>query len=611
MKKAALFLRHTFLDRTIVRTILVSYLLVNVLLLLLLGYLSIKDSTKMITEEIIRSSNKVMEQAALGLSFNLEESKRSLVMLAGNYSVITMMKEHDKIEIPNRLQHERNIAEIAHGVSTYQTLISDVLMIGKTGYINNLDGRKTLQWDFPFLTQDWVQDTFRAHREGSFFSIGVHKQDYYLETNFTRYNQPALSVVLQVKGYQGQTLGAVIANLDLGKINGMFEQSTYQNRGSIFLVDENRNIIVHKDSARIGETLEFPSEEKLYEQAAGHFTEKIDGTETLVIYQPTAVSGWKMIATVPMSDITAQSQPLKSNLARLLYLCLIANTLISLLITLRISLPVRRLLAALDRIGEDDSLYVKPREYRYRELNHIGNKFKELMGRIDLLIKQNYLTQISLKEEELKTLQSQINPHFLFNTLQQLQTEIVCGNTEESNHIVLSLSSLFRYSMKRSEEEVELEREINNVTDYLYILNKKYNGGISVSFRIPNRSVLRCRIPKLTLQPIVENAIRHGFGEHIREGKIRITAVSGRKGLLLVIADNGRGIEPSEVKRLNRHVNSQGQKSDNIGLYNVGQRIKLKYGEDYGIRIRSRPGKGTSISILLPIHGEPAFDRKE
>ncbi|MNZ76334.1 Sensor histidine kinase YehU [compost metagenome] len=381
----------------------------------------------------------------------------------------------------------------------------------------------------------------------------------------------------------------------------MFEQSTYQNRGSIFLIDENRHIIVHGDRERIGQTLEFPSEEKLYEQTSGHFTEKIDGIETLVIYQPTSVSGWKMVATVPMSDITSQAQPLKSNLGGLLYVCLIANTLISLLITLRISLPVRRLMSALDQMGEDDSLYVKPRDYRYRELNHIGNKFKELMGRIDLLIKQNYLTQISLKEEELKSLQSQINPHFLFNTLQQLQTEIVCGNTKESNHIVLSLSNLFRYSMKRIEEEVELERELSHVSDYLYILNKKYNDGITVSIQIPNSIIMSYKIPKLTLQPIVENTIRHGFGDHIRQGVITLMAVSGRRGLLLVIADNGKGIEKKRVDELNRHISNPSQNRDNIGLYNVNQRIKLKYGDAYGIRIRSREGKGTKISIHLPI----------
>lgn len=138
------------------------------------------------------------------------------------------------------------------------------------------------------------------------------------------------------------------------------------------------------------------------------------------------------------------------------------------------------------------------------------------------------------------------------------------------------------------------------MSDYLYILNKKYNNGIAVSFHIPNRDVLRCKIPKLTLQPIVENSIRHGFGDHVREGKLQILAVSGRKGLLIVISDNGQGMESAKVKTLSRHINSSTQKMDNIGLYNVSQRIKLKYGNEYGIQIHSRQAVGTRISILLP-----------
>lgn len=598
------FIQHTLFKRTIMRTILLSYLIVNILLLLLLGFLSIKDSTDMLTEEIVNSSNKVMEQAALGLSFNLEESKRSLVMLAGNYSVSRMMKEHDTISVSSRLQHERNIAEIAQGIMTYQTLISDVLMIGQTGYVNNLEGRKTLQWDYSFLNQAWVKETLEPNSEGSFFSIGIHQQDYYLNTNISRYNKPTLSVVLQVKGYQGQTIGAVIGNLDLEKINSMFEQSTYQNKGSIFLVDAHRNIIVHKDSTRIGEALKFPEEveAKLYQQPSGHFQTSLNGTNTLVIFQSTAIKGWKMISTVPMSEITSQSSLLTTNLVRILYLCVIANILICLLITLRISLPVRRLLAALDQMGEDDSLYVKPRNYRYHELNQIRDKFTEMMERINLLIKQNYLTQISLKEEELKSLQAQINPHFLFNTLQQLQTEIVCGNIVESNHIVLSLSNLFRYSMKHSEEEVELGREVKHIKDYLYILNKKYNDGITVNFSIPDELESQYKIPKLTLQPIVENSIKHGFGDDIRKGELKISAVVGRKGLLIIVADNGKGMQQEQVEGLNRHVSEPSQRADNIGLYNVNQRIKLKYGKQYGLNIRSKQGVGTKVSIFLPLN---------
>ena len=145
------------------------------------------------------------------------------------------------------------------------------------------------------------------------------------------------------------------------------------------------------------------------------------------------------------------------------------------------------LLSTLDKIGED-SIYIIKNKYKYRELNLISDKFRELVIRIESLVKQNYQSDIALKEVELKTLQSQINPHFLFNTLQLLQTEIVCGSTEDSNHLVLSLSSLLRYSMKQSEEMVELEQEIQNVRDYLYIVNKKYDDRIDIEFLIQDES---------------------------------------------------------------------------------------------------------------------------
>lgn len=601
MKQALRILRYFLLEKSISRTILFSYLLLNLLLLLFLGLLSIRDSTRILIDEIIKLSNKVMEQAAAGLSFNLEETRRSMVLLAANYATMSIMSEEAPVKIENILQHERSLKEITTGINTYQSLISDVLILGKNGYVQNLDGRISLRWDYPFDQQPWVKEAFSSNAKGNFFSLGIHRQDYYLEHDISRYQQPTLSVAMQVKGFGGKVAGAVIANLDLKKINGMFERSARQSHENIFLIDEHRRIIVHQDRSKIGQLLHFEGIEQIDQEPSGNYTAMIDGEEHLIIYQPTRIDGWKMLSTVPMSAIRNQSAPIKSTLARILYLCIVLNILISLLITYRISRPVNKLLATLDRMGEDDSLYVKTHNYRYEELNHIGTKFIELMDRIKQLIQQNYLTQISLKEEELKTLQSQINPHFLFNTLQLLQTEIVCGNMEVSNDIVISLGNLFRYSMRHTEEVVELKKEFEHVRDYLFIMNKKYNDKIEVSFHIPDPQLLHCKIPKLILQPLVENSIRHGFGEDRREGSIRIAVTRVKKGLLLMIRDNGKGMDRDALRALRQHIGNANRKSGNIGLYNVSQRIGLKYGDDYGIRLRSAKDVHMTVYIVLPM----------
>ncbi|MGO4180316.1 sensor histidine kinase [Paenibacillus sp. TAF43_2] len=599
MNNAVRFLISSLTGKTIIRTIMFSYLIVNILLLLLLGLLSVQDSTKSLTKEVTQSSYKIMEQAARGLSFNLEEATRPLVLLTGHYSVGSLMNPGREMDIAGRIQHERNIADLAFGVSSLQSMVSDVLILGKNGYVNNLDGRKSLRWDYPFTEQTWFRQAISDTPNKGFITLGLHTQDYYLENNISKYNMPTLSIALPVKDYTLRTIGAVIANLDLAKINGMFEFSSYQNNESIFMIDNQQTIIAHKDSTAIGTKLDFSGIELIYASDSGSFVTELGGNETLVIFHPTAVQGWRMISTIPMSVIRGQSDSLKSNLIGFIYLCLLLNLLISILNTARISRPFGQLLSTLDKIGED-SIYIIKNKYRYRELDLIGDKFRELVIRIETLVKQNYQSDIALKEVELKTLQSQINPHFLFNTLQLLQTEIVCGSTEDSNHLVLSLSSLLRYSMKQSEEMVELEQEIQNVRDYLYIVNKKYDDRIDIEFLIPDESILKNRTIKLILQPLVENVVFHGFGENPQSAKMTIRVMTVKKGIMIVIQDNGKGISRSRSRQLARQLKQQDFKPDGIGLFNVNQRIRLKFGPDYGLKIRSRQGKFTTVYIVLP-----------
>ena len=592
---------QTLFRRTITRTIFLSYLFINILLVFLLGYISIRDSTATITDQAAASSYKVMEQASQLFDFNLEEAKRPLVQLAGHYSVIALMNPVRKPDVNERIQHERNIADLAYGITAYQSLVSDVLLLGKNGYVNNVAGRNLLHWDYPFTEQTWFKAAVTENNDKGFKTLGLHKQDYLSTNNVFSYNQYTLSVALPVKGYKGEIIGAAIANLDLDKFNSLFELSSYQDNEDIFMIDDKRTIIVNKHTGSIGEKLDFPGIEILSSHQSGSLITTIGGKQQLVTYHPTSTPSIRIVSTIPMSEIGAQSDQLRGYLAGVMYLCIILNVLISIVITVTISRPFKRLLLTLDSMGEED-LYVVPKNYIYRELNLIGRKFRELVVRIEGLVKQNYLSQISMKEAELKSLQSQINPHFLFNSLQALQTEIVCGNTEDSNRLVLSLSNLLRYSMKQSQETVELEQELNNVRDYLFIMNIKYDHAIDIHYDIPDPAVIRSRTVKLTLQPLVENAILHGFKENPQSACITISVKRVEEGICMAITDNGVGISRTTIQDLTGRLasSSMGISSESIGLYNVNQRIKLRFGETYGLRMESEPGLYTCVQVLVP-----------
>lgn len=558
----------------------------------------------MITDEIIKDSYKIMEQATLGLNFNLDEIKRPLVQFVTNASVIASTKSYDSMTIEERINHDRNIMEIASGISSFQTLISDILVIGRTGYVNNLDGRKSLRWDYPFTEQPWFQETQLTDNTG-FMALGLHRQDYYLDSYISRQNQTTLSVAMPIFDYQKQKIGAVICDLDLKKVAGLINLSAYEKNGRIFLLDQNGTIIVDRDTSLIGQRYD-DRELARMKGDSGSFIVPTAGGSVLHIYHATAIHGWKLVSTIPMSEIKGHSLPLKTKIAVIIYLCLMLNIVISLLVTFRISRPVKKLLTTLDQTA-DTTLKIVPRNYLYRELNQIGDKFVELMKRIQHLVEQNYISQLAWKESELKALQSQINPHFLFNTLQLLQTEIVYGNTNESNHLILSLSNLLRYSTRVGRELVELQSEINYVKDYLYILNKKFDENLTFEFDIPDESLLRCKMIKLILQPIVENCIKHGFDDHPDRNKILVRVKSVPKGLLICVEDNGKGIKKVELLRLRELIRHPAATVDErVGLQNVHQRIRLKFGPGYGLFISSRKGRFTRVYVLIP-----RIDREE
>ncbi|WP_166244979.1 cache domain-containing sensor histidine kinase [Paenibacillus turpanensis] len=679
--------------KSIIRTMLFSYLGVNLLLLFALGFVAIRDSSSTMTKQITAARNEVMEQAARGFDLHLEEVKRPLIQYAVHHSVVTLMSRAGSMSVEERIRHERSIGELSAGVTSLQSLISDVLILGSNGYVNNLDNRKSLHWNYPFQEQSWFREAVSSIPSKGFIPLSLHIQDYYVDTYLSKQNQPTLSISIPVKGYSQQVIGTVIANLDLQKVNALFERDRRIGDETTFMLDKEHVVIAHPNPQKIGSTLRFAGDENVFAKMSGSFVSEMEGQETLILFHPSSLEGLRLVSTVPMEQIRAQTGPLKAKLAQFLYLCLLLNTLLSVMITVRITKPFSRLLHAIDRLGED-SLYVVPKRYRYRELNLIGNKFKELVGRIEQLVKQNYVSQIAVRDARLKALQAQMNPHFLFNTLQLLQTEIVCGSAEQSNQLLLSLSNLLRYSLHAGDPLVMLSEELRNAEDYLFIMNKTFDERISIQVDVEDPAALRCHAVKLMLQPVLENALIHAFRENPREAAIRISVSKGRKGVLVAIADNGAGIEKGRLAWLKARLravetdqdkldpvyewNSQRDKGgrrigeadageaggavwggappatgtasevpeqpatgtaaevpappaagtasevparpatdaaaqgtslrESIGLANVHQRIQLHFGASYGVRVRSRQGRGTIVYLLLP---HPALTHEE
>lgn len=240
---------------------------------------------------------------------------------------------------------------------------------------------------------------------------------------------------------------------------------------------------------------------------------------------------------------------------------------------------------------------------------------KEIMSSFD----KNQILSLSKKQAEYLALQNQINPHFLYNTLEGIRSEAIIAGIDSVAEMTEALATFFRYTISKVDHLVTLEDELANIENYYVIQQYRFGDRLSLSIEYEDddeMEALSCRIPKLTLQPIVENSIYHGLEEKIGKGSLKIRIALMKNRLLITISDDGVGMEEEKVNDLNRRMSRApmedlqitSEERGGIAMVNVNNRIKLLFGEEYGLYFYSTPGVGTDVEITLPVLTEDVED---
>lgn len=264
-----------------------------------------------------------------------------------------------------------------------------------------------------------------------------------------------------------------------------------------------------------------------------------------------------------------------------------------------ITKPLSDMIGTMNRIkkGETD---LRLNEIRQIELGHLGNEFNDMLDRIESLIAKEYLTALQLNDAKYKALQMQVNPHFLYNTLDTMSAIATAKDCPTVSALCKALSDLFRYSLEMEEPLASISDELRHLHNYWYVITTRTGGGISLLLDIPDK-LLDEKIPRMSLQPLVENSVMHGLRDKHGEKNIRISAEKSGNILHLMIEDNGIGMSQEVIRKLENASTEEALSSDNsIGLVNINSRLILLYGEDYSLKIRSIIGQGTVITINIP-----------
>jgi two-component system sensor histidine kinase YesM len=311
-----------------------------------------------------------------------------------------------------------------------------------------------------------------------------------------------------------------------------------------------------------------------------------------------STTNWIMVNSIPKSDAY--------HIDSLYIISFITNVTFFLILFIflyiffikRIFNPLKSLILNMGRNVENNLDY----KFSYNKNDEIGilvQSYNEMKIRIGDLINTNYKNQIEQKELELKQLQNQINPHFIYNTLESIRMMAEINDDLETSTMSEYFGSIIRYSMNRKINTVLLKEEIDIIENYIYLQRIRFDQLFTIENLITTE-VLHCEIIKMIIQPLIENSIYHGLSECSGNGKIIIQGLRVNDNLILTISDNGIGINDNKLRNLNDYINDRNNGFKGIALRNINKRLKLNYGDEYGLEIFSILEKGTSMVLTLP-----------
>lgn len=334
---------------------------------------------------------------------------------------------------------------------------------------------------------------------------------------------------------------------------------------------------------------------------SGVIEEKTSSGQWFISYAKSPETGILTYEMMPVKEALNERVIIIRLAGVLFFVCLLLGLLLSVLSSKRIRKPIDLLTAQVKKIGGGD-FSRNPQLETDDEIGEIGKGINHMSGKIEQLLKKNVEDEREKKNLEIKMLQAQINPHFLYNTLDSIRWIAVIQKNASIVKMVTALSSLLKNMAKGFNEKVTLREELNFLQDYIIIEKMRYMEMFDVEIHVEEESLYNARIVKLTLQPLVENAIFSGIEPMGENGIISIHVKALENTLCISVRDNGVGIPEEKIEKiLKGKEKSKNDTMSGIGLPNVDQRIKLVYGEEYGLSIESKVGEYTEIQVRIPI----------
>lgn len=558
---------------------------VNIILpLILVVGLSYTKSIELVTQQISQSNLQTVEQVADNISMMFQDMKNSSVYLLQNEQFMNYL----------RLSEEEIKKDPGHLLAA-QKFINNYLAFNTNIHSIYLEAMNGLVFD-----SESAHNTIRPEIRRQLFRLrgdGVLMPD--VITNYNGSQTRVFSYIKIIKDTEdlSSNLAVLKINLPEASIKNVFGSKLLSQNSNFFIIDDANAIVSSFDTQMTEEQL---SSDAINigsrPGASGYYNRLISDKDYVVTYCSLNFPSWTLFNLVPLDDLSKDISTIRNitllSIICSLFICMMIVTSFS----IKVFSPLKKLRKAMFQLENEDfdvNIDIKGHD----EIALLADSFNKMSRKLDALVNEVLAVQIKQKEAELKALQMQINPHFLYNTLDMIYWKARMEKAADSAALVKTLSGLFRLTLSNGDEFASLEKEIEHLRLYITIQEKRFEEAVTFNLDV-EEGLKNCKVVKLILQPLVENAITHGIERSGGKGTVDIRVFSEQDILIYEIKDDGAGAVESEVYA---YLNKIERNNQGFALNNVNGRIQAYYGREYGLSFETAPEKGMKVRVTQPL----------
>lgn len=508
--------------------------------------------------------------------------------------------------IEKRFEEQNSIANsIANGINTQPKVIEEVKMLVENTYEEYLSYKldKFSASNMKLIDLKYLINTILADRAGA-LAVCINNRDkeyiseivlnhnkWYDLKNEKSKSKHVRKITKPIKSIDSMyTVAYMDIYFDLNSLNTIVKKSNF--KGNILIFNENDDVIFNSNKNTSDLEIDY---------IKNNLDKGINNKFPIIMVKKDVQTNYKYGTIITEEELGVDKMKFRISYIALFFIVMIL--IVTYLTINKYSTKLRYMMKNIDKLkqGELDTRFNIKQEVD--ELDMIAISIDEMTESLQYNINKNYIAEVKQKQAEINALQSQIKPHFLYNTLEVIRMCALSSKNKEVAQMIYNLASMFRYSTYNNGSLVSIKDEIKHSNMYLSLCATRYKGMLEYSIDVDDE-YLDHLVPKFTIQPILENAINHGFRKGFSDNYIKININEIEEGLEIIVQDNGNGMDEETLNKIKEGLDKNIQKPNSIGLMNINNRLKLKFGEQYGIYIKSSINQGTIVSVKIPFLGE-------